>query len=197
MSRTRWYVTSAIPYVNADPHLGHALEFVQADTLARWRRLRGDEVRSLWGTDDNAAKNVQAARAAGVDVQDFVDARAERFRELEHVLDLGYDDFIRTSRDPRHRPAVERLWRACAEAGDLYRGRYEGRYCAGCERFYEPPELVRGRCPEHDVEPEHVVEDNWFFRLSRHAKPVLDAIDAGRLRVLPYWLPLFFNIRSL
>lgn len=185
MDADRWYVTSAIPYVNADPHLGHALEFVQADTLARWRRLRGDEVRALWGTDDNAAKNVQAARQAGVDVQEFVDTHAARFAGLREVLDLGFDDFIRTSRDPRHRPAVERLWRACADTGDLYRGRYEGRYCTGCEQFYEPGDLVDGRCPEHDAVPEHVVEDNWFFRLSRYADVVGDAIRSQRLRVAP------------
>src|SRR3954470_12692132 len=99
---TSLYVTTAIPYVNAAPHLGHALELVQADVLARHRRLRGEPVRFLTGTDDNALKNVTAARAAGVDVRAFVDANAERFAALRSPLDLSFDDFIRTSADPRH-----------------------------------------------------------------------------------------------
>jgi len=139
---TTFYVTTAIPYVNAAPHLGHALELVQADVLARHRRLRGQQVRFLTGTDDNALKNVTAARAAGVAVQEFVDANAASFRGLREPLALSYDDFIRTGSDPRHRAGVERLWRQCAGRGDFYRRRYEGRYCAGCERFYSPDELV-------------------------------------------------------
>jgi methionyl-tRNA synthetase len=185
MSSIRWYVTAAIPYVNADPHLGHALEFVEADALARWRRLRGDRVRSLWGTDDNAFKNVRAAREAGIPTQRFVDQQAARFAALSGDLELGFDDFIRTSRDPRHKPGVERLWRACRDAGDLYRGHYEGPYCPGCEQFFEPGELEEGRCPEHGAVVEQVAEHNWFFRLSRYAEPVLDAIRSGALRVAP------------
>src|SRR5262245_45923704 len=111
MSNRRTYITTAIPYVNGDPHLGHALELVQADVLARHRRLRGDDVRFLSGTDDNALKNVDAALAAGVPVREFVSTRAERFVELAERLQVSNDDFIRTSTDPRHRPGVDRLWR--------------------------------------------------------------------------------------
>jgi methionyl-tRNA synthetase len=185
MGSTRWYVTSAIPYVNAAPHLGHALEFVQADTLARWRRSHGDEVRSLWGTDDHAGKNVQAAQAAGEDTASFVDRHADAFAGLRDPLQLGFDDFLRTSRDPRHRPAVEHIWRSCEAAGDLYRGRYEGLYCGGCERFYDPDELPGGRCPEHGAAPHRVVEENWYFRLSRYADQIAGAIRRGELRVEP------------
>ncbi len=181
----RFYVTTAIPYVNAEPHLGHALELVQADVLARHRRLRGQRVRFLTGTDDNALKNVTAARAAGLDVRELVDTNAARFRDLREPLALSFDDFIRTSTDPRHRVGVERLWRQCADRGDLYRRRYEGRYCAGCEQFYSADELDDGVCPEHRVPPEPVAEDNWFFRLSRYAEPLLDALESGRLRVEP------------
>src|SRR6187200_2404527 len=102
------YITTSIPYVNGNPHLGHALEFVQADVLARHRRLRGDEVRFLSGTDDNALKNVDAARAAGLDVAAFVAQKAERFAALAGPLELSNDDFIRTSVDARHAPGVER-----------------------------------------------------------------------------------------
>ena len=185
MSRARYYVTTAIPYVNGDPHLGHALELVQADVLARHRRLRGDAVRFLTGTDDNALKNVTAAREAGAPVADFVAAKAGRFAALRRPLDLSHDDFIRTSADPRHRPAVERLWRACAAAGDLYERDYEGRYCAGCEAFLGEDELDAGRCPEHGQPPERVAERNWFFRLSRYRDPLFELVERGRLRIEP------------
>jgi methionyl-tRNA synthetase len=184
-NRRRVYVTTAIPYVNGDPHLGHALELVQADVLARHRRLRGDDVRFLSGTDDNAFKNVDAALAAGLPVADFVAAHAQRFAELREPLQLSNDDFIRTSTDPRHRPGVERLWRACAEAGDLYRRDYEGLYCSGCEAFVVPADLADGRCPEHGEPPEPIAERNWFFRLSRHQNELRELIESGRLRIEP------------
>jgi methionyl-tRNA synthetase len=176
----RSYVTTAIPYVNGDPHLGHALELVQGDVLARHRRLRGDDVRFLSGTDDNALKNVEAAVAAGIPVGEYVSARAARFEELAATLDVSLDDFIRTSSDPRHRPGVERLWRACAEAGDLYERDYVGRYCVGCEAFVDVDP-----CPEHGTSPEEVAERNWFFRLSRHADALRELLESGRLRVEP------------
>src|SRR5256885_5060469 len=108
MTRPRWYVTTTLPYVNARPHLGFALELVQADVLARPRRARGAEVRLLTGTDDNSLKNVLAARDAGVSVRAFVDGNADAFADLRRPLGLATDDFIRTSRDPRHRPGVDR-----------------------------------------------------------------------------------------
>jgi methionyl-tRNA synthetase len=186
MSNTRrFYVTTAIPYVNGDPHLGHALEFVQADVLARHRRLRGDVVRFLTGTDDNALKNVDAALAARVPVAEFVEEKAQRFVDLAGPLQLSNDDFIRTSTDPRHRPGVERLWRACADAGDLYQRDYEGLYCSGCEAFVVPRDLSEGRCSEHGERPERIVERNWFFRLSAFEGPLLDLIESGRLRIEP------------
>ncbi|MGW0231720.1 methionine--tRNA ligase [Actinopolymorpha singaporensis] len=181
----RFYVTTSIPYVNADPHLGFALELVQADVLARHRRLRGDQVRFQSGTDDNALKNVQAAERAGVPTQDFVDAHAAAFARQREVLDLSYDDFLRTSRDPRHRPGAERLWRACADAGDLYRKHYEGLYCVGCEQFYAEDELADGLCPQHETRPQPVSEENWFFRLSRYQQQLLDLYASGRLRIEP------------
>ncbi len=108
---TSTYITTTIPYVNARPHLGFALELVQADVLARHRRAAGEQVRFQAGTDDNSLKNVLAAQAAGVDVQEFVDANATAFTGLARPLSLSVDDLIRTSSDPRHRPGVERLWR--------------------------------------------------------------------------------------
>ncbi len=180
-----FYITTAIPYVNAEPHVGFALEAVQTDVLARERRQRGDDVRFLSGTDDNALKNVIAAEGAGLAVAEFVARNADRFEELGTHLDLSNDDYIRTSSDPRHLPGVERLWRAVDAAGDLYKRDYSGLYCVGCEQFYEPDELVDGRCPEHGTEPTEVAESNWFFRLSRYGDALTEAITTGRLRIEP------------
>jgi len=179
------YITTAIPYVNAPPHLGHALELVETDVLARHARSRGRPVRFLTGTDDHAAKNVAAAAAAGVSVEALVAANARRFAALREPLALSNDDFLHTASDPRHRPAVERLWARCAEAGDLFRKQYEGLFCGGCEQFVEPSDLVDGLCPEHSRPPEPVAEENWFFRLSRYEAPLRDALRSGRLRVEP------------
>ncbi len=179
------YVTVAIPYVNADPHLGYAYELVQADIYARSRRAAGDDVRFLGGTDDYSLKNVLAAQAAGEPTRDFVDRHADRFEALHAPLQLSFDDFIRTSRDPRHAPAVERLWRAAAAHGDLYKRHYEGDYCVGCEQFYDESELVDGLCPEHGRHTERVAEENWFFRLSAYQDHLEDLISSDRLVVRP------------
>ena len=178
------YLTTTIPYVNARPHIGFALEVVQADVLARFWRRHG-QVRFQAGTDDNSLKNVLAAQAAGEAVPEFVDRNAEAFLALGPALSLTVDDVIRTSRDARHRPGVERFWQACAAAGDLYRKRYEGLYCTGCEQFYSPAELRAGRCREHDTEPQRVAEENWFFRLSRYGERLRAAITGGELRIEP------------
>ncbi|MEV4413040.1 methionine--tRNA ligase [Catellatospora sp. NPDC049609] len=181
---TRVYLTTTIPYVNAAPHLGFALEAVQADVLARHHRALGHQVRLLTGTDDNSLKNVLAAEQAGLPVQDFVDANAAAFAALRGPLALSYDDFIRTSRDPRHRPGVERFWHACAD--DLYTDTYEGLYCVGCEHYLTPDELdASAHCPEHRTAPQRIAEQNWFFRLSRYAQPLREAIVGGRLRIAP------------
>jgi methionyl-tRNA synthetase len=185
MTATRTYITTTIPYVNARPHLGFALELVQADVLARRARQRGESVRALTGTDDNSLKNVLAAQAEGVPVRELVDRNAAAFAALRAPLDLSFDDFIRTSSDPRHRSGVERLWELCDARGDLYRKHYSGLYCVGCEQFYAPEDLVDGRCPEHGTEPQVVSEENWFFRLSRYKAQLRELIVSGRLRVEP------------
>ncbi len=181
----RTYVTTTIPYVNAPPHVGFALELVQADALARHRRRRGASVRLSTGTDENSLSNVLAAEAEGVPVPELVDRNAARFASLLEPLQVEADEFVRTSGSPRHTAAVERLWRACQAAGDLYRSRYEGLYCVRCERFIAPDELQGGCCPDHLVPPERVAEDNWFFRLSRYASVLAGLIRARRLRILP------------
>ncbi|HEY4017940.1 MAG TPA: methionine--tRNA ligase [Pseudonocardiaceae bacterium] len=178
-------IATSIPYVNAAPHLGHALEFVQADVLARHARAGGRAVRALTGTDDNSLKNVRAARAAGVSTADLVAANSAAFTALHEPLELSFDSSTHTSTDPAHRETVTRLWRAVAAAGDLYRKAYTGLYCVGCEAFYHPAELTDGVCPEHRVPPEEVAEENWFFRLSRYADAITAAIDSDELLVQP------------
>jgi methionyl-tRNA synthetase len=180
-----FYVTTAIPYVNAEPHLGFALELVQADVLARYHRLRGDDTWFLTGTDENSLSNVLAAEREGVDIRALVDRNAGTFRALGPTLDVGNDDFIRTASDARHRDGARRFWEACVRAGDVYTRPYRGLYCVRCERFYVPEELPDGRCPEHDVAPEVVEEENYFFRLSRYADRVAELLDSGALRVRP------------
>ena len=143
MPATRLYLTTTIPYVNARPHLGFALELVQVDVLARHRRQRGDQVRFLSGTDDNSLKNVLAAEAEGLSTQELVDRNAAAFQALREPLALSFEDFIRTSSDPRHRPGVERFWRACAAAGDLYRKHYVGLYSWAANSSTTPPSYVR------------------------------------------------------
>lgn len=181
----RYYVTTAIPYVNGAPHIGHALELVQADALARYHRERGDQVRAQTGTDDNSLKNVLGARQAGLDTADYVDRLSHRFLDLAEPLALSFDDSVRTAFDPRHRPGVERLWNACLERGDLYRRSYTGLYCTGCEGFYTADELTGGLCPEHRTVPEEVAEENWFFRLSRYQDRLRDLVSSGELLVQP------------
>ncbi|MFB4276955.1 methionine--tRNA ligase [Nonomuraea sp. MTCD27] len=173
------YITTTIPYVNARPHLGFALELVQADVLARHHRRRGEPVRFQTGTDDNSLKNVLAAEAEGVPVRELVDRNAAEFEALRGTLDLSFDSFVRTSAHPGHRAGVERIWRETAH--DLYQRHYEGLYCVGCEQFY--PE---GPCPDgHEAPLQRVSEENWFFRLSRYQEELLDLIGSGRLTIEP------------
>jgi methionyl-tRNA synthetase len=185
VSTERIYLSTTLPYVNAAPHLGFALEAVQADVLARHHRLAGDQVRFQTGTDDNSLKTVLAAAAEGATTTELVRRNSAAFAGLREPLDLSTDDFIATSADPRHRPGVEKLWRACAGRGDLYPKDYQGLYCVGCEQFYLPGELAAGRCPEHAAVPQRVAERNWFFRLSRYAAPLRELIESGRLCIQP------------
>src|SRR5688572_11783346 len=179
------YLSTTIPYVNAPPHVGFALELVQTDALARYLRLRGDAVVTSTGSDDHSLKNVRAAEALGEPVARLVERQSSAFYELGRALDATTDDVVSTSRDPRHAPAVERLFRACEANGDLYQRDYRGAYCVGCELFYQPEELREGLCPEHERPPEIVEERNWFFRLSRYQDALARAIESDRIRILP------------
>ncbi|MGH3625240.1 MAG: class I tRNA ligase family protein, partial [Sciscionella sp.] len=146
---------------------------------------RGHDVRFLSGTDDNSLKNAIAAEAEGVPTSELVDRNAAAFYGLRDPLQISFDDFIRTSADPRHQVGVDRLWKATDESGDLYRKDFSGLYCIGCEQFYNDSELVDGRCPEHLTAPQVVNEENWFFTLSRYEDRLRELIESGELRIEP------------
>src|SRR3989338_1168541 len=143
-----FYITTSIPYVNGEPHIGHALEFVQADTIARYRRSIHEDVFFLSGTDDNALKNVQAAENAKRTPREWVDEHAAIFQKLMSQLKISNDDFIRTSLEERHIKGAEKLWTSCKKE-DIYKKKYKGLYCLGCEVFKTDDDLVNNECPEH------------------------------------------------
>ena len=180
-----YYITTSIPYVNGRPHLGHALEFVITDAVARYHRLIGEKTWFLSGSDENSLKNVQAAQREGIPVAALVERNAGHFYGLREKLNLSFDDFIRTSVDQRHQPGVWKLWEACDRAGDIYKQAYRGLYCVGCEQFYTEAELVEGLCPDHRTPPQLVEEENYFFRLSRYADQLYQLIESDQLLVLP------------
>ena len=164
----RRYITTAIDYPNAAPHMGHVLEKVLADVAARWFRLRGDDVQFQIGTDEHGIKIQRTAEKEGVEPQPFVDKMVPLFEELYARLHISHDYFIRTSDTEAHWPTVKILWQRLADAGALEKRSYTGLYCAGCERFMTQRDLIDGVCPNHQVAPEEVTEENWFFLLSRH-----------------------------
>jgi methionyl-tRNA synthetase len=183
MSRP-FYVTTPIYYPNDAPHIGHAYTSVAADTLARWRRMWGDDVVFLTGTDEHGTKIQRAAEAQGITPQELVDRTSAQFRALTPLLDLTNTDFIRTT-EPRHERAVQRFLQAVYDAGYIELGTYEGLYCVACEAYYTEDELVEGMCPVHGTPVERVTEENYFFQLSRFEQRLLEHYDAHPDAVQP------------
>ncbi len=180
MPKKTFYITTAIDYVNAAPHIGHAYEKIIADAIARWHRLLGEDVFFLTGTDDNASKNEEAAKAAGIPTREFVDKNAEKFKILCKKLNISNDDFIRTVEE-RHIKIAQEIFNKVYNKGDIYKGNYEGLYCKGCEAFYTEKDLVEGKCPEHKTVPQHLKEESYFFKLSKYKKQILDLIEKNNL----------------
>ncbi len=168
----KFYITTAIDYVNARPHIGHAFEKVIADALARWHKLKGENVWFLTGTDENAQKNVQAAKEAGIETRKFVDETSKIFIELCRKLNISYDRFIRTT-EKEHVKKSQEIFKKVYDKGEIYKGKYEGRYCVGCESFITEKDLIDGKCPEHKKEPEWISEDAYFFKLSKYKGKIL------------------------
>jgi len=180
----RFYVTTPIYYVNDAPHIGHAYTTIIADAVARWHRLAGDDVFFLTGTDEHGLKVARAAEANGLSPREHADRTSERFREAWKLLDIDYDEFIRTT-EPRHYAAVRELLQRIYDRGDIELETYEGPYCVSCEGYYAESELVDGKCPIHLRPVEVLNEENYFFKLSRYTQPLLDWYDAHPGAVQP------------
>lgn len=177
------YVTTAIPYVNAAPHIGHALEFVQADVIARYHRLIGNDVYFSSGSDENSLKNVQAAEVEGISTQKLVDKYAIQFENLKDSLDIAWDVFNRTS-FKIHYSGAQKLWEMCKKE-DIYKKNYRGLYCIGCEAFYTKEEIVDGKCPDGHKNIEEVEEENYFFKLTNYQDYLLKLIESDKLKIVP------------
>lgn len=177
-------ITTSIAYVNASPHLGFAMESIEADAMARWRRQRGHDVYLLTGTDEHGSKNLRTAKEQGVTVEEFVEGNSKRFRELDTALNISVNDFIRTT-EPRHQLGAQEIWKRIAANGDLVRGEFKGLYCVGCENFLTEKELIDGKCPIHLVIPETLTETNIFFKLSRYSDRIAEIIESGVIAILP------------
>lgn len=163
----RFYITTPIYYMNAQPHLGHAYTTVLCDVIARYHRLWGDDTYFLTGADEHGDKIAQAALACDESPQAFVDRLSAVFRATWRKLEVSNDDFIRTT-EPRHQAVVQRILQTIYDQGDIYFGSYGGQYCLGCERFLTERELVDGRCPDHGTEPTYIEEKNYFFRMGKY-----------------------------
>ena len=181
----KFYITTSIPYTNAPPHIGFALEAIQADVLARYHKYLGEDVFFLTGTDEHGIKTLRVAREAGRDPKDFADEISGKFKELTRILNISNNDFIRTTDEIRHKPAVEKLWKKLDAAGDIYKKKYRGYYCPGCEAFKTEREIIDGKCPIHLKELELVEEENYFFRLSKYTKEIEKLIENGKLKIVP------------
>jgi methionyl-tRNA synthetase len=185
MEKKNLYLTTTLPYVNADPHIGFALEIIQADALARYWRLMGHEVFFNTGTDEHGQKIAQKADEKGEDRQAYVDHYASEFNRLKVGLDLSFDAFIRTTNE-HHKAAAQEIWKRCADAGDIYKKKYSGLYCVGCEAFKTESDLVEGKCPDHQKAPELVEEENYFFKLSNY-QAYLEEYLSHEGVILPEW----------
>ena len=180
------YLTTTLPYVNDKPHMGHALEFVQADTVARHRRHLGDDVFFNIGTDEHGQKIALKAAEAGKDPQAYTDEYAETFKKMKGALDLSYDAFIRTT-DPHHKAAAQEFWKRCVANGDIYKKKYATRYCVGCELEKTDSELDHGKCPLHpNLDVQIIDEENYFFRFSKYAD-VLRELYRNEQFVIPHF----------
>ncbi len=178
----RIYLTSSIPYVNAAPHIGYALEAVQADTLARFYRALGYDVRFQIGTDENAIKNVESAEKLGISTKQLVDKNSQAFYNLKGVLNLSFDYFIRTTSE-KHIKGAQKFWHLCEK--DIYKKKYQGLYCVGCETFYKEDECADNICPIHQRKLEITTEENYFFALSRYQDQLKEAIEKGEVEIYP------------
>ena len=174
MSKNTFYITTTLPYVNGDPHIGFALEIIEADAAARFHALKGEKVVFNTGMDEHGMKLYKNAQDKGMDTQAYVDSYAAKFHLLKDALNLTYTNFIRTT-DPKHKAAAQEFWMRCFNNGDIYKKHYQIKYCIGCELEKTESELVDGKCPIHPTYTiELIDEENYFFRWSKYQQPLLD-----------------------
>jgi methionyl-tRNA synthetase len=184
MKKNKFYVTTPIYYVNAEPHIGHTYTTVAADVLARYYRLLGRSVFFATGTDEHGAKIAQKAEASGEDPQAFTDRISDRFKAAWEELAISNTSFIRTT-DPAHKAAVQKALQYMYDKGDIYLDKYEGLYCVGCEQFKNEKDLVDGKCPDHQTVPEQMTEETYVFRLSKYSDQLLELIEKDVLEICP------------
>lgn len=185
IKKQKFYVTTSIAYTNAPPHCGFALELIQADVVSRYYRLKGEDVLFLTGTDEHGDKIARKAKEQGKSTQDFVDELSAKFGELKRALNLSNDDFIRTTDKKRHWPTVYKVWKKLEENGDIYKKKYQGLYCVGCEAFLTERDLVDGKCCHHKKAPEVIEEENYFFKLSKYQDKLRDILENDKIKVFP------------
>ena len=191
MDEKRFYITTTLPYVNAKPHIGHALEFVRADSIARYKALTGYKVLFNTGTDEHGLKIYQKAKEEGKDVQAYVDENAEHFKKLTQLLGMATDtenitfNFSRTT-DEKHSEAAQKFWTICDEKGLIEKRTYKGLYCVGDEMFITEKDLVNGRCPNHqNQDPIEIEEENYFFKASAFTERLLEEYETNPGFILP------------
>lgn len=184
MVKKKFYVTTAIDYPNAEPHIGHAYQKVIADVISRWNKILGKDVWFLTGTDEHGKKIQECAEKANKQPKEFVDELAKKFKESWEALNISPNRFIRTT-DKDHEKIVQDAIRRCQKNGDIYKGNYEGLYCVGCEAYYTEKDLIDGKCPLHNREIEKIKEESYFFRLSKYEKFLLELYRTNPEFILP------------
>lgn len=182
----KFYITTTIPYANAPPHIGFALEAIYADVLSRWNKVLGKNVFFLTGTDEHGTKNYTTAKKQGLSPQEFVNKNSKLFRELAEKINLSNNNFIRTTDKKQHWPGVIDMWKRLEKKGDIYMKKYSGPYCSGCERFVTEKDLINGKCPDHPTKKiECISDENYFFRLSKYSNEIKKKIKSGELKIFP------------
>ena len=179
-------IATSIPYMNAGPHMGHAMEFIIADILARYNRSAGNDTFFLTGADEHGSKIYNRAKELGLDTKAMLDQNVELFDALHTALHTTPDDFIRTTDQVRHWPTAQSIWNKLAAKGDIYKKAYSGLYCEGCEVFYQEKDLdEKGECPIHHKKPVLLEEENYFFSLSKYEKQLIEIISSDRVKITP------------
>lgn len=181
----KFYITTPIFYPNANLHMGHAYTVTVCDVLKRAHELQGDATYFLTGSDENTGKILKVVAEKNQTVTEYLTEVTEKFKDLYGRLDISHDQFIQTSDKEKHWPGAQALWSKLVESGDIYKSKYVGLYCVGCETFYTEKDLVDGKCPVHLTIPEKIEEDNYFFRLSKYTEIIKEKIKSDELSIVP------------